>query len=122
MRNAYCAGPEDDLQLPKESAQVDWEVELGVVIGKGGRYAVPLLYVLRFLIRNLSSCDSKHCSVTTPLRQLYVLRIQNHSRCDCCCTDKKEKKIFFIFKEIQIGSVAKTYMRNGFLMRKYATI
>lgn len=31
-------GPEDDLILPKESAQVDWEVELGVVIGKGGRW------------------------------------------------------------------------------------
>ena len=42
MRNAYCAGPEDDLQLPKESAQVDWEVELGVVIGKGGRYAATI--------------------------------------------------------------------------------
>jgi 2-keto-4-pentenoate hydratase/2-oxohepta-3-ene-1,7-dioic acid hydratase in catechol pathway len=51
MRNAYCAGPEDDLQLPKESAQVDWEVELGVVIGKGGRYSVHLLlYVFTFHI------------------------------------------------------------------------
>jgi 2,4-diketo-3-deoxy-L-fuconate hydrolase len=34
----HYAGPEDDLVLPKESNQVDWEVELGVVIGKGGRY------------------------------------------------------------------------------------
>jgi hypothetical protein len=29
-------------------------------------------------------------------------------------TDKKEKKIFLIFKEIQMGAVAKSYMRKGF--------
>jgi hypothetical protein len=42
------------------------------------------------------------------------------------CTDIKEKKIFLKYKEIQIGSVAKSYMRKGFLiyeaMRKYLTI
>ncbi len=32
------------------------------------------------------------------------------------CTDKKEKKIFLIFKEIQMGSGAKSYMRKGFLI------
>jgi hypothetical protein len=41
-------------------------------------------------------------------------------------TDKKENKIFLIYKEIQIGAVAKSYMRRGFLiyeeMRKYLTI
>jgi hypothetical protein len=31
-------------------------------------------------------------------------------------TDKKEKKIFPIYKEIQSGAVAKSYMRKGFLM------
>jgi len=31
-------GPEDEIVLPKESARVDYEVELCVVIGKGGRY------------------------------------------------------------------------------------
>jgi hypothetical protein len=39
------------------------------------------------------------------------------------CTNKKENKIFFINKEIQMGSVAKSYMRKGFPiyaeMRKY---
>ncbi len=30
-------------------------------------------------------------------------------------TDKKEKEIFLIFKEIQMGSVAKSYVRKGFL-------
>ncbi len=31
-------------------------------------------------------------------------------------TDKKEKKIFLIYKEIQNGAVAKSYMTNGFLI------
>jgi hypothetical protein len=42
------------------------------------------------------------------------------------CTDKKENEMFLIFKEIQMGSVAKSYMRKGFLvyeeMRKYFTV
>jgi hypothetical protein len=40
-------------------------------------------------------------------------------------TDKKEKKIFLVFKEIQSGAVAKSYMRKGFLilyMRKCGII
>jgi hypothetical protein len=41
-------------------------------------------------------------------------------------TDKKENKIFLIYKEIQSGAVAKSYMRKGFLiyeeMRKYFPI
>jgi hypothetical protein len=39
---------------------------------------------------------------------------------------KKENKIFLIYKEIQSGAVAKSYMRKGFLiyeeMRKYFPI
>ena len=39
--------------------------------------------------------------------------------------DKKENKFFLIYKDIQMGSVAKSYMRKGFLiyeeMRKYLT-
>lgn len=31
-------GPNDDVQIPKDSVKTDWEVELGVVIGLGGRY------------------------------------------------------------------------------------
>jgi hypothetical protein len=38
-------------------------------------------------------------------------------------TDKKENKTFLIYKEIQMGSGAKSYMRKGFLiyeeMHKY---
>ncbi|MCR4264641.1 fumarylacetoacetate hydrolase family protein [Nitratireductor sp. ZSWI3] len=31
-------GPDDDVQLPRGSTKTDWEVELGVVIGRGGKY------------------------------------------------------------------------------------
>lgn len=31
-------GPNDDIEIPRDSVKTDWEVELGVVIGKGGRY------------------------------------------------------------------------------------
>jgi hypothetical protein len=41
-------------------------------------------------------------------------------------TDEKENKIFLIYKEIQSGAVAKSYMRKGFLiyeeMHKYFPI
>jgi len=41
-------------------------------------------------------------------------------------TDKKENHIFLIYKEIQSGAVAKSYMRKSFLiyeeMRKYFPI
>lgn len=32
------SGPNDDIEIPRGSVKTDWEVELGVVIGKGGRY------------------------------------------------------------------------------------
>ena len=35
--SAIC-GPDDDIEIPRGSAKTDWEVELGVVIGSGGRY------------------------------------------------------------------------------------
>jgi 2,4-diketo-3-deoxy-L-fuconate hydrolase len=31
-------GPNDDVEIPRGSVKTDWEVELGVVIGEGGRY------------------------------------------------------------------------------------
>jgi 2,4-diketo-3-deoxy-L-fuconate hydrolase len=31
-------GPDDDVEIPRGSTRTDWEVELGVVIGRGGRY------------------------------------------------------------------------------------
>ncbi|ASY56054.1 ureidoglycolate lyase [Sinorhizobium sp. CCBAU 05631] len=35
--SAIC-GPNDDVEIPRGSVKTDWEVELGIVIGKGGRY------------------------------------------------------------------------------------
>jgi 2,4-diketo-3-deoxy-L-fuconate hydrolase len=32
------SGPNDDVQIPRGSVKTDWEVELAVVIGQGGRY------------------------------------------------------------------------------------
>jgi hypothetical protein len=49
----------------------------------------------------------------------------------CLCharvyTDKKENQIFLIYKEVQSGEVAKSYIRKGFLiyeeMRQYFPI
>ncbi len=49
------SGPHDDLLLPRGSEQTDWEVELAVVIGKGGRYiaqANALAHVAGYCIAN----------------------------------------------------------------------
>jgi 2,4-diketo-3-deoxy-L-fuconate hydrolase len=35
--SAIC-GPDDDVEIPRGSVKTDWEVELAVVIGKGGKY------------------------------------------------------------------------------------
>lgn len=35
--NAVC-GPHDDLEIPRGSTKTDWEVELGVVVGKPAKY------------------------------------------------------------------------------------
>jgi 2,4-didehydro-3-deoxy-L-rhamnonate hydrolase len=34
-------GPDDAVEIPRGSTRTDWEVELGVVIGRGGRYIAP---------------------------------------------------------------------------------
>lgn len=50
--SALC-GPNDDLVMPREATSVDWEVELGVVIGKAGVYipeAAALDHVLGYCI------------------------------------------------------------------------
>jgi 2,4-didehydro-3-deoxy-L-rhamnonate hydrolase len=52
--SAIC-GPDDDVQIPRGSTRTDWEVELGVVIGDGGRYideADALAHVAGYCIVN----------------------------------------------------------------------
>lgn len=36
--NSAIAGPNDDVMMPRGSTQTDWEIELGVVIGKTAKY------------------------------------------------------------------------------------
>ncbi|MCT7328355.1 fumarylacetoacetate hydrolase family protein [Ralstonia mojiangensis] len=52
--SAIC-GPNDDVEIPQGSVKTDWEVELGVVIGKGGRYiseADALAHVAGYCVIN----------------------------------------------------------------------
>ena len=49
------SGPNDDVMLPRGSVKTDWEVELGVVIGKAARYvdeAQALEHVAGYLLIN----------------------------------------------------------------------
>ncbi|MEP1574381.1 fumarylacetoacetate hydrolase family protein [Roseibium album] len=48
-------GPDDNVEIPRGSEKTDWEVELGVVIGKGGKYideADALQHVAGFCVIN----------------------------------------------------------------------
>lgn len=52
--SAVC-GPDDSVEIPRGSVKTDWEVELGVVIGLGGRYiaeADALLHVAGYCVIN----------------------------------------------------------------------
>jgi 2,4-diketo-3-deoxy-L-fuconate hydrolase len=52
--SAVC-GPDDDIEIPRGSLKTDWEVELGVVIGRGGRYideADALAHVAGYCVIN----------------------------------------------------------------------
>jgi hypothetical protein len=53
-------------------------------------------------------------SFTQQVRVLQSQYIRQISTCQY--TDKKENEIFLIYKEIQIGTVAKSCMRKGFLI------
>ncbi|MEL7967351.1 2,4-diketo-3-deoxy-L-fuconate hydrolase [Halomonas alkaliantarctica] len=52
--SAIC-GPNDEVIIPRDSEKTDWEVELGVVIGKAGRYieeADAMQHVAGFCVIN----------------------------------------------------------------------
>ncbi|ODC04418.1 ureidoglycolate lyase [Terasakiispira papahanaumokuakeensis] len=52
--SAIC-GPNDDVAIPRGSDKTDWEVELGVIIGRGGRYideADALAHVAGYCVIN----------------------------------------------------------------------
>ena len=53
--NSAIVGPNDDVSMPRGSLKTDWEVELGVVIGKAAKYisqANALNYVAGYCIVN----------------------------------------------------------------------
>lgn len=56
MKSTTCIqGPNDEVMIPKDSVKTDWEVELGVVIGKKARYveeADALSYVAGYCTIN----------------------------------------------------------------------
>ncbi|WP_110668064.1 ureidoglycolate lyase [Salinicola halophilus] len=86
--SAIC-GPDDDVEIPRGSQKTDWEVELGVVIGTGGRYideADALDHVAGYCVVNdvserefqLERCGSwdkgKGCDTFGPLGPWLVTR------------------------------------------------
>ncbi len=56
-----------------------------------------------------SLIKKKHAALAVYKRNTILISVQN-------CTDKKENQIFLIYKEIQNGSVAKSYMTNCLLI------
>ena len=53
--NSAICGPNDDIIMPRTSTKLDWEVELGVVIGKEGKYIsedAALDYVAGYCVVN----------------------------------------------------------------------
>ncbi|MEW6344966.1 MAG: ureidoglycolate lyase [Paraburkholderia sp.] len=53
--NSAVSGPNDDIEIPRGSKKTDWEVELGVVIGKPAKYideANALDYVAGYCVIN----------------------------------------------------------------------
>jgi hypothetical protein len=53
---------------------------------------------------------------TAFLAAFYVNETDFSNQIRCLFTVIKGNKIFLVYKEIQMGSVAKSYMRKGFLM------
>ncbi len=99
-----------------------------------GQILVAQIY--DFLAKNMSWLDIHTLiilckrSCTNMLNKFWSLSLwrgnSNFNHSCRCHTDKKENKIFLIYKEIQSGAVAKSYMRKGFLIyeeiRKYFPI
>jgi hypothetical protein len=66
------------------------------------------------LIKNIEKSNSPVCHQgrLSPEIQTCAARAAG---CNCY-TEKKENQTFLIFREIQSGAVAKSYMRKGFLI------
>jgi hypothetical protein len=64
--------------------------------------------------------------LVVPTKAVRVLLATRSWLVQACTLIKKKRKIFLIYKEMQVGLGAKSYMRKGFLiyeeMRKYLAI
>ncbi len=62
LKPSSCiTGPSSDILLPRTSTQVDWELELGVVIGRKGKYiraADAINYIAGYVIFNDVSAEA----------------------------------------------------------------
>ncbi len=67
---------------------------------------LPHSFILLQLPR---SSDYAHRGIAWPIPGLPYSKLAQY-------TDKKENQIFLIYREIQSGAVAKSYMRKGFLI------
>jgi hypothetical protein len=74
----------------------------------------------RFLQKFLALLvKSYNCQmITKNCKAIFMGKSEKNFRDSPCrhCTDKKENKIFLIYKEIQKGAVAQSYMTNGLLI------
>ncbi len=80
----------------------------------GGREKFFRETSLSIWVPRVYSAGEEGCNWSVPPPKMPRHIIQ----CEACChyTDRKENNIFLIYKEIQMGSDAKSYMRKGFLI------
>ncbi len=93
-----------------------------------------IILIFTFACVEVKYCSGGHryCTYVHIVTSMYSISYEKacahliaNKRTDLHYTDKKEKKIILIYKEIQNGAVAKSYMRKGFLiyeMHKYLSI
>ncbi len=79
------------------------------VLESGVRFSFRLKESPRLMIRLLVA---RNCRVTSTSPTVHTYK----DRCPNCTLIKKENQIFLIYKEIQNGAVAKSYIRKGFLI------
>ncbi len=89
-----------------------------------------IYYLCTYFFSYLSNCQEKLFKIAINFVSAHIgTRIKFYEQQNGNLhydTDKKENKIFLIYKAIQMGSGAKSYMRKGFLIyerkRKFFTI
>ena len=71
--NSAITGPNDDIVMPRNSTKTDWEVELGVVIGKAAKYVSEkeaLDYVAGYCLCN--DVSERHFQASLTLSLIHI--------------------------------------------------